>query len=97
MGETLNKGDIVAKVAEKLGIPKSQTGSVIDEFFEVLASETAEGNNINCIGYLGIKVVDQPAREARNPRTGEKVMIAAGKRLTIKAGSKWKKKVKEGN
>jgi DNA-binding protein HU-beta len=48
------------------------------------------GADINLIGFGKFEVKDRPAREGRNPSTGEPIKIAASKAVTFKAGKKLK-------
>lgn len=45
--------------------------AVLDEISDTLA----EGNRVELRGFGAFSVKNRPAREGRNPRTGEKVMV----------------------
>mgnify|MGYP002653804499 CR=1 FL=1 len=45
--------------------------AVLDEIGDTLA----EGNRVELRGFGAFSVKNRPAREGRNPRTGEKVMV----------------------
>lgn len=95
MSNALNKAEFVKLLAERNGATKAETGRFVDDFWEVLMEQAENGNDVNFIGIASFKVADQPSREARNPRTGEKVIIPAGKRGSFKFGAKFKARVKK--
>jgi DNA-binding protein HU-beta len=81
----LNKSDLAAAVAEAAGISKSDAASAIDATFDTIANALKDGFDIRLSRFGSFGVADSPAREGRNPRTGETVRIAASKRARFKA------------
>jgi DNA-binding protein HU-beta len=45
-----------------------------------------KGEKIQLVGFGTFEVAERPAREGRNPRTGETMKIAASKAPKFKAG-----------
>ncbi len=90
----MTKADFVAKIAEKGGISKSAADTslkaLIASIQEVLASE----GKLVLPGFGTFSVENRPARQGRNPRTGEAMTIAASKAVKFKAGAKLKEIVK---
>lgn len=84
----LSKSDLVAAVALKLSLSRAVVDSVVDALTERVAIETAAGNAVAIRGFGTFKVKERPARQARNPRTGETVEVAASSRLEFKAAKK---------
>jgi DNA-binding protein HU-beta len=74
-GKAMSKSQIVATLAEKLGLSKKQ----VSEFFEAQADlaydQAPKSFVIPGIGKLVL--VDRSARTGRNPRTGETINIPA--------------------
>ncbi len=58
---------------------KSQVTEVVRDLFEVLAENIAEGHEINIPNFGKFRRKDKPAREGRNPSTGQPVDIPAKK------------------
>ena len=54
----------------------------------------AEGDKVQLIGFGTFEVRERAAREAKNPRTGEKLQIAACKVPAFKAGKALKDSIK---
>ena len=55
-------------------------------FAETVAEELKNGEKIQLVGFGTFEVAERPAREGRNPRTGETMKIAASKSPKFKAG-----------
>ena len=77
----MNKNELVAKMAEKAGLEKA-----LKAFTETVAEELKNGEKIQLVGFGTFEVAERPAREGRNPRTGETMKIAASKSPKFKAG-----------
>ena len=74
-------------------LPKTQTEKVVGAFISKVGETLASGNDVRIAGLGIFSVKSRPAREGRNPRTGETLKIAASKALTFKAGKELKDKV----
>ncbi len=73
----MNKADIVGKVQEVLGSTKADAERAMETIIDSITSSLAKGDEVSIAG-LGIFVTKaRPAREGRNPRTGETIRIAA--------------------
>lgn len=83
----MTKSELIALMAArskslKIADIERIVGVVIDAMGEALAS----GRRIELRGFGSFVVKDRAAREARNPRTGESVKVAARRSLGFKAG-----------
>ena len=88
----MNKKELINAVAES-GLTKKDAEAAINSIFEAISDALAEGENVQLIGFGTFVVKDKAAREARNPRTGETVKIAASKAVGFKPGKALKDKV----
>lgn len=79
----MNTAELAAKIAEANDIGKTQAKTLIDAFLKELVSEAAGGAEIALPGFGKFKVKETPAREGRNPANGEKIQIAASRKLTF--------------
>ena len=59
----------------------------LDAVFEVITEALVKGDKVPLVGFGTFDISERAAREGRNPRTGEKVEIAARKAVVFKAGS----------
>ena len=79
----VKKNQFVQMLAERWSVSKKQAGetldSTLDELVKVL--KTGQDRKLNLSGFGVFKVVDRPARMARNPRTGEQVQVKASKKV----------------
>ena len=88
----MNKGELITKVAEA-GLTKKDAAIAVDAVINAISDSLAKGEGVQLIGFGSFVVKDRPAREARNPRTGEKIKIAAAKVPAFKPGKALKEKV----
>lgn len=75
--------DIADKIAADNGLTKTQAKSVVDGVFKAMTDAAKSGDEVNVPGFGKFKVKASPAREGRNPANGEKIKIAASKKLTF--------------
>jgi len=83
----LNRSDVVAAIAEKAGLTKTQADAALSALQDTLVSSLAQGEAVKLTGLLSVERVERAARTGRNPRTGESIEIPAGFGVKISAGS----------
>jgi len=71
----VTKADIVDVIASATGLTKVETEAVVDGFIQTVINAMREGKNIEIRGFGSFKVKKRKGRIARNPRTGEQVMV----------------------
>lgn len=86
----MSKQELVEKMAEKAGLTKADAARALDAFMASVTETLKKGDSISLVGFGTFKTSKRAAREGHNPRTGEKVAIAARTAVTFKAGSKLK-------
>lgn len=82
----MNKTELIAAVAEKAEISKKDAEKAVKAFTDVISDELVNGEKIQLVGFGTFEVAERPAREGRNPKTGEPMPIAASKAPKFKAG-----------
>ena len=82
----MNKPELIAAVAEKAEISKKDAEKAVKAFTDVVSEELVNGGKIQLVGFGTFEVSERPAREGRNPRTGETMTIAATKTPKFKVG-----------
>ena len=82
----MNKNELVSSMAEQTGMKKTEVEKVLKAFTDTVAAELKKGEKIQLVGFGTFEVAERPAREGRNPRTGETMKIAASKAPKFKAG-----------
>ena len=89
----MNKTELIAAVAEKAEISKKDAEKAVKAFTDAVAEELAKGGKVQLVGFGKFEVSESPAREGRNPRTGETMTIAASKTPKFKPGKALKDEI----
>ena len=89
----MNKTELIAAVAEKAEISKKDAEKAVKAFTDAVAEELAKGGKVQLVGFGNFEVSERPAREGRNPRTGETMTIAASKTPKYKPGKALKDEI----
>ena len=79
----MNYTDLAEKLAAETGSSKVEARKAVDTVFAAIAEAAAQGEEISLNGFGKFKVKDTPARDGRNPSTGEAIKIAASKKLSF--------------
>lgn len=82
----MNKTELIAVVAEKAELSKKDAEKAIKAFTDAVSEELVKGGKIQLVGFGTFEVAERAAREGRNPKTGETMLIAASKTPKFKAG-----------
>ena len=86
MASTVNKNDLVAKVAADAGLSKADATKAVDAVFDSISGALKKGSEVRLVGFGTFLVTKRRASEGRNPRTGEKIKIPASKLPKFRAG-----------
>ncbi len=73
----MNKADIVEKVHVVLGSTKADAERAVETFIDSVTQALAKGDEVSVAGLGIFATKARPARQGRNPRTGESIRIAA--------------------
>lgn len=92
----MTKADIVDRVAEGTGLTKIETEAVIEGFIATVISMLKEGHGIEIRGFGSFRVKKKKARIARNPKTGEQVVVPEHYVPTFKFSKEFKQIVDQG-
>ena len=90
----MNKGDLIEKVAKECGLSKTASDQVLNSILNAITGAVTAGDKVTLIGFGTFSVSARPARDGRNPQTGETIQIPAKKIVKFKAGSKLSDAVK---
>jgi DNA-binding protein HU-beta len=80
---TVNMSELVAKLAEAHGVSKAQAKSIVDDILRNIVAAAASGADVSLPGFGKFKVKATPEREGRNPANGERIKIAASRKLAF--------------
>jgi DNA-binding protein HU-beta len=93
-GGSLNKGDLVGKIAKEVSITKSQADAAFISLIGGITASLKKGQKVTLVGFGTFSVAKRKARTGRNPQTGAPIKIAAHKVPKFTPGSGLKKTVR---
>ncbi|NBV28392.1 HU family DNA-binding protein [bacterium] len=93
MSTKITKSDIVDRIASKLDMTKVQVLSVVNEVFDTVSENVAQGSKVSIAGFGIFESKSRQARKGRNPKTGEEITIEASVTPIFKAGESFKNRV----
>jgi DNA-binding protein HU-beta len=82
----VNRNELVDAVSSKSDMKKSEASKAVDAVFDAIADALKGGDEVRLVGFGTFSVASRAASEGRNPRTGEKIQIAASKQAKFKPG-----------
>ena len=97
MAKTITKADIVEYLHTQLGLNKSESKKLIEDFFNEIKDSLARNEEVKLSGFGNFELLNKKSRPGRNPKTGEEVIISARRVVTFRAGNKLRKKIDSQN
>jgi nucleoid DNA-binding protein len=82
----MTKKEIVRRIADELGCPHIQATPIVQKMLDTIISVLIEEGRVELRNFGVFKVKKLKPRHARDPRTGESVMIGERMRVTFKPG-----------
>lgn len=92
----MNKSELIDAIASKADLSKVAAGKALDAVIETVVQSVAKGDNVALVGFGSFKAAARAAREGKNPKTGEKIKIAATTVPKFSAGATFKAAVAKG-
>ena len=86
----MNKNELIRAIANKAGITLKDAGIALDAFIGAVTDGLNAGEKIQVSGFGTYELKCKSARSGINPKTGEKINIAASKAPTFKFGKAYK-------
>jgi integration host factor subunit alpha len=80
----MTKTDIVDKIYEKVGFPKSEVAKIVETVFDIIKETLHREDKMVVSGFGNFVIRNKRARRGRNPRTGDHLEITARRVLTFK-------------
>ena len=84
----MNKAELSARVAARTSLSKPSADAAVDAVFSTIADALAGGETVRIADFGVFSTRSRPARQGRNPRTGESIAIAASTTPSFKAGKR---------
>lgn len=82
----MNKASLADAVSEKTGMTKKAAEDAVDTVFEAIMTSLSKGEEVLISGFGTFFVKQRSARLGVNPRTGQKIQIAATQTPKFRAG-----------
>jgi DNA-binding protein HU-beta len=82
----MKKSDISSHVASQGSLSKAAADGAVNAVFSAISDALAREEAVTIAGFGTFSTKRRPARQGRNPRTGESITIAASKVPSFKAG-----------
>jgi DNA-binding protein HU-beta len=83
----VTKSEFVDQVADKSGLSKRDAAKAVDAFLDSVQETLQSGDSVTFTGFGKFSAQHRNERQGVNPRTGEKVTIAAATVPKFSAGS----------
>ncbi len=89
----MTKADVIDAVADEAELSRRQAGQIVDLILEQIKGALRKGERVALNPFGSFVVRSRQAREGRNPKTGEKITIAARRVPAFVAGQSLKEAV----
>jgi len=91
----VTKKEIVRTISEEIGLTQLQTKEIVQKTFDAIVETLVTEKRIELRNFGVFEVKRRAPRKARNPRTGEKVIVREKFVVTFKPGKEMEERVKE--
>ena len=85
---TTTKKMLTNRIAERFGLRQVQVREIVQAFLDECIAELAKGNRLEFRDFGVFETVPRAARKARNPKTGEVVVVAPKTVVDFKMGKR---------
>ena len=83
----MNKTELVAAIAEKSGLTKTDSKKALEGFIAAVTDALKAGEKVTLVGFGTYTVSKRAARQGMNPSTGEAIPIKAKNVAKFKVGA----------
>lgn len=83
----MQKTELIKEVAKAAGLKHDDAAKAVNALIEIITKTLQNGDKVTITGFGTFEVRESAARTGTNPRTKEKITIAARKRPTFSPGS----------
>ena len=89
----MNKGELIDAIASTTNVTKKEADAILAALVDTIVEEVSGGNKVSLVGFGSFESRERQAREGRNPKTGEKMLIPATRVPAFSPGKLFKEKV----
>ncbi|SHL71060.1 bacterial nucleoid protein Hbs [Nitrosospira sp. Nsp11] len=83
----MNKTEFIEAMATRTGCSKAEANRMVGALIEIISDTLQKGDSLSLPGFGSFEVRERSARTGHNPKTGEKLDIAASRIPAFKPGS----------
>ncbi|MCQ2196920.1 MAG: HU family DNA-binding protein [Bacteroidaceae bacterium] len=83
----MNKTDLTNKIAANAGLSKADAKKALEATLEAISEALKADDKVALVGFGTFSTGVRPARQGKNPKTGEAITIAEKKVAKFKAGA----------
>ena len=91
----MTKKDIVRSISEDLGVSQLEAKATVEKVFKAILNALVEEGRVELRNFGVFEVKRRAPRKARNPKTGERLLVPAKSVVTFKPGRVVKDRIKE--
>ena len=89
----MKKQDLIKAIATEANLSIDASGKALNAFIDVVAASLKKGEEVNITGFGAFRISERAARNGVNPKTGEKIKIAATKSPAFRSGKGLKEQI----
>ncbi len=82
----MNKNELIGAVADAADLSKSDASGAVDAILDTITAALKRKEDVRLVGFGTFSVSRRAASQGRNPRTGDKISIAASNQPKFRAG-----------
>lgn len=89
----MKKKDLIEKLANELGMSKTQTEVMFEEMFAAISKILEDGETVSIPRFGKFEISQTNARVGRNPKTGESIDIPEKNKVKFRPSQKLKEMI----
>jgi len=82
----VNKNELIGAVADAANLSKSDASGAVDAILDTITAALKRKEDVRLVGFGTFSVSRRAASQGRNPRTGDRIFIAASNQPKFRAG-----------
>jgi nucleoid DNA-binding protein len=86
----MNKAELIEAIVKETELSKAAAARALNAVLDTIVKTVAKKQDVQLIGFGTFKAAKRAARTGKNPRTGEKLKIAAATVPKFSAGAAFK-------
>ena len=96
-GKTLTRADLSESVHRKVGLSRTESGSLVESVLEEICLAAVRGEQIKLSSFGTFSIRSKNERIGRNPKTGEEVPITPRRVMVFRPSNILKSRVLNGH